>query len=85
MAVTVAIDLGYEFTVKASLKDVFDIISDVPTSVAFFPKVDKLVDLGVAFTAGRWKRWAPRRSTSRPSMPANTCPIARRAQSSGRQ
>ena len=33
MAVTVAIDLGYEFTVKASLKDVFDIISDVPTSV----------------------------------------------------
>ena len=46
MAVTVAIDLGYEFTVKASLRDVFDIISDVPTSVAFFPKVDKLVDLG---------------------------------------
>ena len=53
MAVTVAIDLGYEFTVKASLKDVFDIISDVPTSVAFFPKVDKLVDLGAGVY--RWE------------------------------
>ncbi len=46
MAVSVDIDLGYEFTVKASLKDVFDIVSDVPTSVSFFPKVDQLVDLG---------------------------------------
>ena len=53
MAVSVAIDLGYEFTVKASLKDVFDIISDVPTSVAFFPKVDKLVDLGAGVY--RWE------------------------------
>ena len=53
MAVTVAIDLGYEFTVKASLQDVFDIISDVPTSVAFFPKVDKLVDLGAGVY--RWE------------------------------
>ena len=53
MPVTVAIDLGYEFTVKASLKDVFDIISDVPTSVAFFPKVDKLVDLGAGVY--RWE------------------------------
>ena len=53
MAVSVAIDLGYEFTVKASIKDVFDIISDVPTSVAFFPKVDKLVDLGAGVY--RWE------------------------------
>ena len=53
MPVTVAIDLGYEFTVKASLKDVFDIISEVPTSVAFFPKVDKLVDLGAGVY--RWE------------------------------
>ena len=46
MAVSVGIDLGYEFTVKASVKEVFDIVSDVPTSVSFFPKVDQLVDLG---------------------------------------
>ena len=46
MAVSVDIDLGYEFAVKAAFKDVFDILSDVPTSVAFFPKVDQLVDLG---------------------------------------
>lgn len=46
MAITVDIDLGYEFAVKAGVKDVFDILSDVPASVAFFPKVDQLVDLG---------------------------------------
>ena len=45
MAITVDIDLGYEFTVKASIEDVFDIVSDVPTSAAFFPKVDKLTEL----------------------------------------
>ena len=46
MTVTVAIDLGYEFTVKASVKDVFDLVSDVPTSASHFPKVDKLTDVG---------------------------------------
>jgi carbon monoxide dehydrogenase subunit G len=46
MTVTVNIDLGYEFTVKAAFDDVFDVLSDVPTSVSFFPKVHKLVDLG---------------------------------------
>ncbi len=46
MAVSVDIDLGYEFTVKAGQKEVFDILSDVPSSVAFFPKVEQLVDLG---------------------------------------
>ena len=46
MTVTVKIDLGYEFTVKAPFKDVFDVLSDVPTSVGFFPKVHQLVDLG---------------------------------------
>ncbi len=53
MTVTVAIDLGYEFTVKASLKDVFDLVSDVPTSASHFPKVDKLTDLGGG--AYRWE------------------------------
>ena len=46
MAITVEIDLGYEFEVKAPFKDVFDVLSDVPTSASFFPKVDQLVDLG---------------------------------------
>lgn len=46
MAITVDIDLGYEFTVKAPIKEVFDVLSDVPTSVSYFPKVDKLSDLG---------------------------------------
>lgn len=46
MTVTVAIDLGYEFAVKAPFKDVFDVLSNVPESVSHFPKVDKLVDMG---------------------------------------
>jgi carbon monoxide dehydrogenase subunit G len=46
MTVTVDIDLGYEFVVKTAFKDVFELLSDVPTSVSFFPKVDKLTDLG---------------------------------------
>lgn len=46
MTVTVDIDLAYEFAVKAPFKEVFDLLSDVPTSVSHFPKVDKLVDLG---------------------------------------
>ncbi len=46
MAITVDIDLGYEFTVKAPFKEVFDLLSDVPTSVGHFPKVEQLVDLG---------------------------------------
>lgn len=46
MAVTVNIDLGYEFGVKAKAADVFDLLADVPASVAHFPKVDQLTDLG---------------------------------------
>ena len=46
MAITVKIDLGYEFAVKAKAAEVFEVLSDVPTSVAHFPKVDQLVDLG---------------------------------------
>jgi carbon monoxide dehydrogenase subunit G len=53
MAVNVDIDLGYEFAVKAAFKDVFEVLSDVPTSASFFPKVDKLVDLGDG--AYRWE------------------------------
>jgi carbon monoxide dehydrogenase subunit G len=46
MAINVDIDLGYEFAVKAPIKDVFDLLSDVPKSASHFPKVDKLTDLG---------------------------------------
>lgn len=46
MSITVKIDLGYEFTVKAKAAEVFDVLSDVPTSVSHFPKVEQLTDLG---------------------------------------
>jgi len=46
MTMNVKIDLGYEFDVKANASDVFAVLSDVATSASFFPKVDKLVDLG---------------------------------------
>lgn len=46
MTVTVAIDLGYEFAVKAPFDEVFALLSDVPKSASHFPKVHKLVDIG---------------------------------------
>jgi carbon monoxide dehydrogenase subunit G len=46
MAITVPVELGYEFSVKAPFKQVFDLLSDVPASVSHFPKVEKLTDLG---------------------------------------
>ena len=53
MTVNVTIDLGYEFEVKAATKDVFAVLSDVPVSASFFPKVEQLVDLGEG--AYRWE------------------------------
>jgi carbon monoxide dehydrogenase subunit G len=46
MAITVPISMGYELEVKAGAADVFEVLSDVPTSASFFPKVDQLSDLG---------------------------------------
>jgi carbon monoxide dehydrogenase subunit G len=46
MTVNVAIDLGYEFGVKAPASEVFDVLADVPTSASHYPKVHQLVDLG---------------------------------------
>lgn len=46
MSITVKIDLGYEFDVKAKAAEVFAVLSDVPESVSHFPKVEKLTDLG---------------------------------------
>jgi carbon monoxide dehydrogenase subunit G len=53
MTVSVDIELGYEFAVKAPYQQVFELLADVPTSVSHFPKVDKLVDLGG--NAYRWE------------------------------
>lgn len=46
MAITVKIDLGYEFNVKAKAAEVFEVLADVPTSVSHFPKVEQLTDMG---------------------------------------
>ena len=46
MTFAVDMDLGYEFAVKAKAAEVFALLSDVPASVAHFPKVHKLSDLG---------------------------------------
>lgn len=46
MAISVNIDLAYEFEVKAKSADVFTVLADVPTSVGYFPKVEKLTDMG---------------------------------------
>ena len=53
MSITVNLNLGYEFEVKASAKEVFDVLADVPTSASFYPKVEKLVVLGDG--AYRWE------------------------------
>jgi carbon monoxide dehydrogenase subunit G len=46
MSITIKLELGYEFSVKATAKEVYDVLADVPTSASFYPGVDKLVDLG---------------------------------------
>ena len=46
MAISVRIDLGYEFEVKAKAAEVFALLCDVPASVSHFPKVHKLTDMG---------------------------------------
>ena len=53
MTLLVHLDLGYEFDVKAKAREVFDVLSDVPTSASFFPNVEHLVDLGGG--AYRWE------------------------------
>ncbi|MEO7939351.1 MAG: SRPBCC family protein [Burkholderiaceae bacterium] len=53
MTITVHLDLGYEFSVKAAASEVFQVLADVPTSASHFPKLHKLVDLGDQ--AYRWE------------------------------
>jgi len=53
MSITIDLNLGYTFDVKASANEVFGVLADVPTSASFYPGVDKLVDLGGG--AYRWE------------------------------
>ena len=46
MSMSVPIELGYAFEVRAKFDQVFALLSDVPRSVSHFPKVDRLTDLG---------------------------------------
>jgi carbon monoxide dehydrogenase subunit G len=46
MTITVNVELGYEFDVKASAKEVFDLLSNVPESASHYPQVEALTDLG---------------------------------------
>jgi carbon monoxide dehydrogenase subunit G len=46
MTITAEVDLEYEFAVKAKAAEVFALLSDVPESSSFFPKVDSVEDLG---------------------------------------
>ncbi len=46
MAITITIEISRDFTVPAAIDKVFDLLSDVPRSASYFPKVDQLTDLG---------------------------------------
>ncbi|WP_328190302.1 SRPBCC family protein [Marinobacter sp. OP 3.4] len=53
MAFTVSIELNREIELAASYDEAFELLSDVPRSVSYFPKIDQLVDLGD--NAYRWE------------------------------
>ena len=85
MAITVPFDLAYELEVKSTYADVFDLLSDVPTSASFFPKMAKLVDLGQGAYRWEMEKVGTAQINIRPSTPRNTWPTRRRAASSGRR
>jgi carbon monoxide dehydrogenase subunit G len=53
MPISVPVHLQFEFAVKAPATEVFDLLSDTSASAGFYPKVDKLIDLGEG--AYRWE------------------------------
>lgn len=53
MSIEVPVHLYFEFSVSALSAEVFDLLVDTPTSASFYPKVDKLIDLGDG--AYRWE------------------------------
>jgi carbon monoxide dehydrogenase subunit G len=46
MATTISIELGFEFEVIASPKEVFEVLANVPDSASHYPGVEQVVDLG---------------------------------------
>ncbi len=46
MSINISIEIQREFAIEADFDTVFDLLADVPASVAHFPKVHQLVDLG---------------------------------------
>lgn len=42
---SIQIALGYEFDVKASMDEVFSVLSNVPESASYYPKVEQLTQL----------------------------------------
>ncbi len=46
MSLTIDLHLAYELDVKASAKEAFDLLSDVPRSASHYPKLAHLEDLG---------------------------------------
>ena len=46
MAITIPIKITHKFAVKVGMKEVWDVLSNVPASASFYPQVDKLMDLG---------------------------------------
>jgi carbon monoxide dehydrogenase subunit G len=53
VTITVSVSLGYEFDVKASAKEVFALLSDIPASASHYPGVAQLTDLGAS--TYRWE------------------------------
>ena len=53
MSINISIEIQREFAIEADFDSVFDLLADVPASVAHFPKVHDLVDLGD--NAYRWE------------------------------
>ncbi|MCC5934720.1 MAG: SRPBCC family protein [Candidatus Cyclonatronum sp.] len=53
MSFTTFVELNRTFEVSWAPEQVFELLADVPKSVAHFPKVDKLIDLGD--NAYRWE------------------------------
>jgi carbon monoxide dehydrogenase subunit G len=46
MAVKISIEVSRTFAVTANFDRVFNLLSDVPESASYFPRVDTLIDLG---------------------------------------
>lgn len=53
MSTQVRVEVGYSFSVRTPAKTVFALLEDVPLSASFYPKVERLVDLGSG--AYRWE------------------------------